>query len=561
MRGGADGSAGAEAQSSNTPAFQIIVLGAGGGPSEDDVTGLLVRSTATQWAKRSLLAVDAGVHLAAILKIVKEHLPNAIQRSDVDADILSPALEKKRSKSHGNGAIPPRIASHSSNLSLGAASPISRTDTGKEKLSLELTTGPFAGYVLHARTAGASAVQILRELIPTYLISHPHLDHVSGLAINTASFQHTASRKQIAGLPSTVEAIKEHIFNDIMWPNLSDEDGGVGLVSYQRLQEGGSVAVGFGDSEGYIEVCDGLTVKCQSISHGKCSQNHTHRGGYPNSADHSQHYSTSRRGSRASTPPPMSHDRKYGYHGQRGCIIDSTAFFLRDEHTGKEVLIFGDVEPDSISLSPRTVNVWSDAAPKIANGTLTGILIECSYDDSQPDKALFGHLNPKHLIAELQVLAEKVAALKPSEEQAAARKRKRQSNGLVIPEDSVPPPSPVGRSHGNTHTSRRRKRSSVSPATRPSSDILMSPGLRENTVDGTDTGQADGHELQVPQGRRPSLVGALKGLRVIIIHVKDSLKDEPNVRDTIIAQLAAYENDRQLGCVFEMSRSCTSIWL
>lgn len=269
MRGGADGSAGAEAQSSNTPAFHIIVLGAGGGPSEDDVTGLLVRSTATQWAKRSLLAVDAGVHLAAVIQILKEHLPNAIQRSDVDTEILSPALEKKRSKSHGNGAVPPRIPSHSSNLSLGAASPISRTDTGKEKISLELTTGPFAGYVLHSRTAGGGAVQILRELIPTYLISHPHLDHVSGLAINTASFQHTASRKQIAGLPSTVEAIKEHIFNDIMWPNLSDEDGGVGLVSYQRLQEGGSVAVGFGDGEGYIEVCDGLTVKCQSISHGK----------------------------------------------------------------------------------------------------------------------------------------------------------------------------------------------------------------------------------------------------------------------------------------------------
>lgn len=257
----------------------------------------------------------------------------------------------------------------------------------------------------------------------------------------------------------------------------------------------------------------------------------------------------------------MPHDRKYGYHGQRGCIIDSTAFFLRDEHTGKEVLIFGDVEPDSISLSPRTANVWSDAAPKIASGTLTGILIECSYDDSQPDKALFGHLNPKHLIAELQVLAEKVAVLKPSEDQAAARKRKRQSNGLIIPEDSVPPPSPVGRSRGNTHASRRRKRSSASPATRPPSDILMSPGMRDSTVDGTDRGPVDDHELQVPQGRRPSLVGALKGLRVVIIHVKDNLKDEPNVRDTIIAQLMAYERDRQLGCVFEMSRSCTSIWL
>lgn len=441
-------------------------------------------------------------------------------------------------------------------MTLGAASPIAKADV-EERFRLELTTGPFAGYMLQSKTAGANAVQVLRELIPTYLISHPHLDHVSGLAMNTASFQHTASRKLIAGLPSTVEAIKEHIFNDIMWPNLSDEDGGVGLVSYQRLQEGGSVAVGFGEGEGYLEVCDGLTVKCLSISHGKCSQNHTHRGSYPVVADHSQHYSTSRRGSRASTPP-ITHDRNHGYHGKKGCIIDSTAFFLRDEQTGKEILIFGDVEPDSISLSPRTVHVWSDAAPKIASGTLTGILIECSYDDSQPDKALFGHLNPKHLFAELQVLAEKVAALKPGEDPSAVRKRKRQSNGLIIPEDCVPPRSPVRRGRSNPRSTRRRKRSSVSPASRPSEDILISPGFHDGDIDGT---SIDDHERPIPQHRRQSLVGALEGLRVVIVHVKDNLRDEPNVRDTILTQLTGYEKERQLGCKFEISRSGTSIWL
>ena len=524
------------------------------------MTGLLVRSAATQWTKRSLLAVDAGVHLAAIIKILEEHIPNAVRRPDLEVDALSPAFEKQRTKSNGNGTIPPRIVSHRSNASIGAASPIAKADV-EERFRLELKSGPFAGYILQSKTAGANAVQILRELIPTYLISHPHLDHVSGLAINTASFQHTASRKVIAGLPSTVEAIKEHIFNDIMWPNLSDEDGGVGLVSYQRLQEGGSVAVGFGEGIGYIEVCDGLTVKCLSISHGKCSQNHTHRGSYPSLTDHSQHYSTSRRGSRASTPP-ISHERNTGYHGKRGCIIDSTAFFLRDDHSGQEILIFGDVEPDSISLSPRTVHVWADAAPKIANGTLTGILIECSYDDAQPDKALFGHLNPKHLFAELQVLAEKVAAFKlAAEDPSALRKRKRQSaNGLAVAEDSVPPSSSslLRRGRSNTHTTRRRKKSSVSPASKPSED-LVSPEIRgDATIDGM---SIDNHERLVPQGRRQSLVGALEGLRVIIIHIKDNFRDEPDVRQTILAQLIGYEKERGLGCRFEISRSGTSLWL
>ena len=47
-------------------------------------------------------------------------------------------------------------------------------------------------------------------------------------AINTAAFHATSRPKTLAALPSTVDAIKHHIFNDVIWPNLTDEDGGVG---------------------------------------------------------------------------------------------------------------------------------------------------------------------------------------------------------------------------------------------------------------------------------------------------------------------------------------------
>ena len=90
---------------------------------------------------------------------------------------------------------------------------------------------------------------------------------------------------------------------------------------------------------------------------------------------------------------------------QKSCVVDSTAFFIRDSQSKREVLIFGDVEPDSISMTPRTHFVWQEAARKIAHGLLGGIFIECSYDDSQADAVLFGHLNPRHLIAELRTLA------------------------------------------------------------------------------------------------------------------------------------------------------------
>src|SRR5690348_2005033 len=60
---------------SNEPAIQVICLGSGGGPSEDNDTGFLVRSTATNWSKNSVIAVDAGSHLAAITRILEKDFP------------------------------------------------------------------------------------------------------------------------------------------------------------------------------------------------------------------------------------------------------------------------------------------------------------------------------------------------------------------------------------------------------------------------------------------------------------------------------------------------------
>ena len=532
------------------------------------MTGLLVRSTATQWSKGSVLAVDAGIHLAAILKILEEHLPNAIPRTPPRLPYAG--HNRARSKSNSHSGVPATLASHATNLG-ALPSPIGVPDGVKS--TRELTTGPFASLEVPFESARANAAHILRYLIPTYLISHPHLDHISGFAVNTASFQQTSFPKRLAALPSTVDAIKDHIFNDIIWPNLSDEDGGVGLVTYMRLTEGGNIALGNGEGQGYIEICDGLTVKCWSISHGTCMRRHHHRGSNADIPSHNLNPQSSSRGSRHETP-----DRNYSLPNERVCVSDSTAFFLRDDHTGHEVLIFGDVEPDSISLTPRTKQVWTEAAPKIAAGTLTGILIECSYDDSQPDKALFGHLNPRHLIAELQILAAEVADAKYGEEPSEPtppprRKRKRQSqsshnsNGLINShaEDSSPAPSSRSRAHSHATTRRRsRKRgASASPAIKPTTvqgDFV--PSLATEAEEPTiSRAEPMAHEDIVASRRSSRTKGVLKGVRVIVIHVKDNLKDGPNVGDTILTQLEAYERDAQLGVRFEISKAGTSIWL
>jgi hypothetical protein len=135
-----------------------------------------------------------------------------------------------------------------------------------------MTSGPFQGLELPCSTAQANAAHVFREIIGAVLITHPHLDHISGLAINTPILEAGNGPKPVAALPSVLSALKNHMFNDVIWPNLSDEDGGAGLLTYQRLVEGGNPRFGRGDSRGYVRACNGLLTKCLSVSHGRCKQ-------------------------------------------------------------------------------------------------------------------------------------------------------------------------------------------------------------------------------------------------------------------------------------------------
>lgn len=135
-----------------------------------------------------------------------------------------------------------------------------------------MTEGPFKGLELPHETAEANAAHVFREIIGAVLITHAHLDHISGLAINTPILEAGSGPKPVGALPSVLTAIKNHMFNDVIWPNLSDEDGGAGLLTYQRLVDGGNPRFGSGDGRGYVRACNGLLTKCLSVSHGRCKQ-------------------------------------------------------------------------------------------------------------------------------------------------------------------------------------------------------------------------------------------------------------------------------------------------
>lgn len=443
--------------------------------------------------------------------------------------------------------------------------------------------------------------------------------------INTAAFHNTSRPKRLAALPFTVNAIKTHIFNNIVWPNLTDEDGGVGLVTFQRLQEGGNIALGEGSGRGYIEVCDGLGVRGFKVSHGHCMRGpgHVHRGSNVNLPEApsmgiqraSTHHLSSqfpdsiaeRREVRSlsfshpvqSAPgTPLftgttaneagrSNAAPVGAHPDQ-CVIDSSAYFIRTESTPttptKEVLVFGDVEPDSISLSPRTAHIWAEAAPKIAAGILTGIFIECSYTNAQGDAVLYGHLSPRHLLAELQNLAEMVKDArreheKEKEEARKGRKRKRASNGVNVMRETDGTGSPDARKASRSRAYVPNATVTTPGGTATTSTAAPNPD-DEVMTDYAPTPRGPAGALtpahpSAPAATTTSSVSAehskavlaaafeapLKGLKVVVMHVKDTMSDGPSVGDCILQELQegeerlASDKGRGLGCVFEVARS------
>jgi cAMP phosphodiesterase len=583
------------------------------------VTGLLVRSTASRWSKGSILAVDAGSHLASIVSILQRHFPLVAEKHARVLPVRS--------------ALAPASCD---GMDVSASSTEGRSSS-PEDFTTTLHEGPFAGLEFPFLSARANAVHVVRELVSTYLITHPHLDHLCGFVVNTAAFHNTSRPKRLAALPFTVDAIKEHVFNDRIWPNLTDEANGVGFVTFQRLAEGGNLALGDGESRGYIEVCDGLAVKAFKVSHGSCASATPPSTALPDPVarrnslpplDSPWHappitYSLSQ----GAGPPKLSEavarrastlaSASVGVPSQPGTptlyamsavsasappaaeshrpVVDSTAYFIRAEPSGRELLIFGDVEPDCLSSVPRNHVVWAEAAPRIAAGQLAAVFIECSYTDAQPDRVLFGHMAPRHVVSELAGLADMVGETR----RAAAAERAEMRAERASVSSGVGQPPPVVVAGGSTE--RKRKRTSLgaagpvpvaapvpsrAPSARSAPDLLdhavssaagfvasaaaVAPPMKRADHPETDDpfstpALSTTAAVTAPSAAWPS-DGPLRGLKVVIIHVKDDMADGPPAGVTILAELRAHAAQlaavgRPLGCEFIVSRSGESYWI
>ncbi|KAF9532425.1 cyclic-AMP phosphodiesterase [Crepidotus variabilis] len=295
------------------PAFDLVVVGAGGGPDETNLSAYLVKVHNTKW-EDGILALEAGSGQGALARLLRKQ-PNLFHSKD--------SVNGTSHKSH----------------------------TASE----------------------------IYSFVKSFLLTHAHLDHINSLVVSAGSFG--GGRKRVHGLVQTLKDL-ELVFSDRIWPNLAswkEEDDSSKLL-YSALAA----------DENYAPIHSDVSVQAIPLNHGKNAL------------------------------------------GQ----YSSTAFFLRHDQSQHEFLFFGDVEPDSLTEKPQTINVWRAAASKLPD-KLSSIFIECSWPSGRKDNLLFGHLTPEHLGDELATLAAEVVKHRRATERSAhdGRRRKRQKFSALIEED------------------------------------------------------------------------------------------------------------------------------
>ncbi|MEC4114364.1 MBL fold metallo-hydrolase [Myroides pelagicus] len=190
------------------------------------------------------------------------------------------------------------------------------------------------------RTFNTTTENILQNYIKGYFISHGHLDHLSGLIINSPD----DSRKPIYGLPFVIDVFKNNYFRNSSWANFGSEGEKpiIGKYQYKALSP----------YQTFELENTSLTAEVFELSH---------------------------------------------VNPQK-----SSAILVRNND--EYILYFGDTGADRVEKTDNLNKIWEYIAPLIQNKNLHTILIEVSFPNLQPENKLYGHLTPNLLQEELTKL-------------------------------------------------------------------------------------------------------------------------------------------------------------
>jgi cAMP phosphodiesterase len=229
-----------------------------------------------------------------------------------------------------------------------------------------------------AKLLKGTVFEVLQNNLKGYLISHPHLDHVAGLILNSPD----DSSKPIYGLPFCLRALQEGYFNWKSWPNFGNEGEKPRLNKYHYTTLSTDEELPLEQTSMYVKAF------------------------------------------------VLSHSHPY----------QSTAFLIR--HADSYLLYVGDTGADAIEQSNRLYTLWQAISPLIVTAKLKAIFIEVSFTNARPDQLLFGHLTPRLLMQEMKVLSELsgglgdlpivITHIKPSVSREQIERELHESNDLQL---------------------------------------------------------------------------------------------------------------------------------
>lgn len=298
--------------------FEITILGGTGGPFEGSTQCFMVRD-----ARRRDLAsicIDGGVGLGAIAKMLR-----------------TPSYEDAVESLYQNELEPVGKYIDIELLNSGVAK-----QGFSERLLMHVPKAPIV----------QQAMQIFQG-IGEYYITHPHMDHIAGMVVNSAAVYEPAvpSKKLIKGLPFTIHPLAQHVFNDAVWPQLTNP--ALGGLTFSTLEN--------------KTVCASTTlpqfdVKPFEVHHGACVANLRD-------------------------------------------TVSSTVYVITDRQTQDTIVVCGDLEKDPDSDGEgQLAAVWKHLAEHVQLSRLRAVLIECSNSQSIDERRLFGHLSSVRLVGELEAL-------------------------------------------------------------------------------------------------------------------------------------------------------------
>ena len=84
-----------------------------------------------------------------------------------------------------------------------------------------------------------------QHAVQAVLVSHAHMDHIRDLAtIADNRCQQGGPTLEIVGLPATLDVLRKHFFNDLLWPDFTKIPAGEGMtVAYREVEAEQTVEV------------------------------------------------------------------------------------------------------------------------------------------------------------------------------------------------------------------------------------------------------------------------------------------------------------------------------